>query len=128
MEGKVFQRMRRGAITCGEDTSVREVSQIMVVNRVRYCVVVNDRHEVVGIISARSILKAFGKDLDKTKAKDILLPYTVTITPNSTMREAIGLKIKKRIEHLVVVSDRPGSKAVYGILSAADIVRQMAVA
>jgi len=120
--------MRRGAITCGEDTSVREVSQIMVVNRVRYCVVVNDQHEVVGIISARSILKAFGKDLGQTKARDILLPYTITITPNSTMREAIGLMTKKRIEHLVVVSDRPGSKAVYGILSAADIVRHMALA
>jgi len=128
VEEKVMHRMRRGALTCTEDTTIREVSQIMVVNRLRYCVVVNAHHEVVGIISARSILKAFGKDLDKTKARDILLPYTITITPNSTMREAIDLMIKKKIEHLVVVSDRPGSKAVYGILSAADIVRQMAIA
>ncbi len=128
MEEKVMQRMRRGALTCAEDTSIREVAQIMVVNRSRYCVVVNGQHEVQGIISARSILKAFGKDLDKTKARDILLPYTITITPSSSLQEAIELMARRRIEHLVVVSDRPGSKAVFGVLSAADIVRQMATA
>ena len=128
MEQKVMQRMRRGALTCVEDTSIREVAQIMVVNRSRYCVVVNDQHEVEGIISARSILKAFGRDPDKTKARDILLPYTITITPSSSLEEAIELMARKRIEHLVVVSHRPGSKAVFGILSAADIVRQMATA
>jgi len=126
VEEKVMQRMRRGALTCTEHTTIREVSQIMVVNRTRYCVVVNDRHEVIGIISARSILKAFGTDLDKTRARDILLPYTVTITPNSALADAIELMVSKKIEHLVVVSDRPGSKAVFGILSAADIVRHMA--
>jgi len=126
MEQKVLQRMRRGAITCTENTSIREVAQIMVVNRTRYCVVVNDRNEVTGIISARSILKAFGKDLDKTKARDILLPYTITITPMSSLNAAIELMAKRKIEHLVVVSDRPGSRAVLGILSAADLVRHMA--
>ena len=121
-----MHRMRRGALTCTENTTIREVSQIMVVNRSRYCVVVNDRHEVTGIISARSILKAFGKDLDKTRASGILLPYTVTITPNSPLADAIQLMATKKIEHLVVLSDRPGSKAVLGILSAADIVGHMA--
>jgi len=118
--------MRRGAITCAEQTSIREVAQIMVVNRIRYCVVVNQSHEVVGIISARSILKAFGKDLDQTKAKDILLPYTISITPSTPLKEAIELMSKRKIEHLVVVSERLGSKAVLGILHASDIVVHLA--
>ena len=126
MEEKVMHLMRRGAITCTEETSIREVAQIMVVNRIRYCVVVNSAHEVVGIISARSILKAFGKDLDKTKAKDILLPYTITIYPSSPLKQAIDIMHKKRIEHIIVVSDKPGSKAVLGILHASDIVSKMA--
>jgi len=33
---------------------------------------------------------------------------------------------RKRIDHLIVVSDRPGSKAVYGILHGEDLVRAMA--
>jgi CBS domain-containing protein len=118
--------MKRGAITCTEDASVREVAQVMVMNRIRYCVVVNQKHEVLGIVSARSILRAFGRDLDSTKAKDILLPYAITITPNSPLSTAIELMVKKRIEHLIVVSDRPDSKVVYGLLHGEDLVRAMA--
>jgi len=125
VEETVLRLMKRGAITCSEEASVREVAQIMVVNRIGYCVVVNEKHEVVGIISPRSILKAFGMDLDSTKAKEILLPYTITITPRSPLSEAIKLMNKKRIDHLIVVSDRPGSKAVYGILHGEDLVRVM---
>jgi len=51
MEETVMHLMKRGAITCRDDCTVREVAQIMVVNRIGYCVVVNDKHEVVGIIS-----------------------------------------------------------------------------
>jgi len=69
------------AMTCSEETSVREVAQIMVVNSTHYCVVINQNREVMGIISSRSILKAFGRDLDHTKARDIVVPYTFTITP-----------------------------------------------
>jgi CBS domain-containing protein len=118
--------MKRGAITCSEEASVREVAQIMVVNRIRYCVVVNQKHEVLGIISARSILRAFGRGLDSTKAKDILLPYTITITPSSPLFEATELMAKKRIEHLIVVSGRPDSKVVCGLLHGEDLVRAMA--
>jgi CBS domain-containing protein len=125
MEDKVMKLMRRGAITAGEDFTVREVAQIMVINRIRYCVIVNRAHEVMGIISARSILKAFGEDLDRLKVRDILLPYTITITPSHPLKEAIGLMKKKKIEHLIVVSDRPGSKAVLGMLTAGDIVTHM---
>ena len=60
MEERVMRLMRKGAITCGEETSTREVAQIMMVNATHYCVVINQQREVVGIISSRSILKAFG--------------------------------------------------------------------
>jgi CBS domain-containing protein len=118
--------MRRGAVTCTEDKTIREVAQIMVVNRLRYCIVVSGRNDVRGIISARSILKAFGRNLDRTTAQDILLPYTITVTPATPLTQAIQLMHDKRIEHLIIVSDKPGSKAVLGILSAADIVHGMA--
>ena len=126
MEEMVLNSMRRGAITCSEDTSIREVAQIMISNRIRYCVILDKKHELTGIISARSIMKAFGMDIEITEAKDIMLPYTITINPHSPLKEAIEFMLKKHIEHLIVVSNRPGKKTVYGILSAADIVRRMA--
>jgi len=126
MSETVSKLMRRGAVTCTEDKTIREVAQIMVVNRLRYCIVVSGRNDVRGIISARSILKAFGRNLDRTTAQDILLPYTITVTPATPLTQAIQLMHDKRIEHLIIVSDKPGSKAVLGILSAADIVHGMA--
>jgi len=125
MEEKVMHLMRKGGITCLGDTSIRDVAQIMVVNSLRYCLVINERHEVLGVISARSILKGFDRDHETTTAKDILLPYTITITPNSPLEEAISVMSRKRIEHLIVVSDRPGSKAVLGLLHAEDIISRM---
>ncbi len=126
MEEKVMRLMRKGTITCSEETSIREVAQIMMVNATHYCVVINRNREVTGIISSRSILKAFERDLDQTRAKDILAPYTFTITPSTPLKEAIQLMDKRKIEHLIVVSDRPGSKAILGLLHVEDIVDQMA--
>ncbi len=128
MAEEVRHFMRRGAITCNEDTSVTEVAQVMFVNRVRYSVVVNKQHEVVGIISADSILRAYGSDFNTTKARDILYPYSLVTTPSAPLKEAIGLMCRKKVEHLIVVSDRPGSKAVIGILSSRDIIKNMAEA
>jgi CBS domain-containing protein len=117
--------MRHGAVTCSPDASVKEVAQIMVVNRIRYVVVTDDHGAVSGIISARSMLKAWGRDLDKTVARDILLPYTVTTTPETPLSEAIHVMQKRRIQHLVIVSEQAPHKRVVGILSAVDLVRYM---
>jgi len=125
-EENVRRLMRTGAITCGASASIREVAQILAVNSSHYCVVTNQSHEVLGIISARSILKAFDRDLDKTTALDILLPHTFTVTPNSTLKEAIRLMDGRKIEHLIVTSDREGSKAVVGLLHIEDIIAKMA--
>ena len=117
--------MRHGAVTCGLDTSVKEIAQIMVVNRIRYVVVTDDHGAVSGIISARSILKAWGQDLEQTTAKDILLPYTVTTTPDMPLAEAIKMMQKRRIQHLVIVSDQAPHRRVVGILAAVDVVKHM---
>ena len=118
--------MKRGAITCSGETSIREVAQIMVLNRIRYCVVLNEKNEIAGIISAHSILKAFGKDLDTMRAADILYPHTYTISPENTLEEAVKVMRDMKIEHIVVVSDKQGSKLVLGILNAGDIVTKIA--
>jgi len=118
--------MRRGAMTANEGMSIRSVAQIMVVNRLRYCVVINKRCEVQGIISADSILRAYGKDIDTVSAKDILESRSFTTTPATPLREAVALMTKNKTEHLIVVGDPPGNRSVLGILEASDVVRGMA--
>ena len=90
VEENVRRLMRTGAITCGAVLASGSGPR-RVVPPSHYCVVTNQSHEVLGVISARSILRAFDRDLDKTTAQDILFPHTFTITPNSTVKEAIRL-------------------------------------
>ncbi len=78
-----------------------------------------------GSFQLASILKAFGKDLDSTLAKDILLPYTFTVGPNVPLSEAIQLMDKRKIEHIIVTSDRAGSKAVLGVLHIENVISAM---
>jgi CBS domain-containing protein len=125
LEKKVMHAMRPGAFTCTDDTTLRDVAQIFTINNIRYCVVVNDEREILGVISARSILMGFGKDLEQTTARDILMPYTVTIGPNTPLKDAVDIMIRKKIEHLIVIPDRPGAKAILGMLHAEDIVNRM---
>ena len=126
-EERVAQRIRRGAVTCSEETSLIFVAQIMVVNRIRYCVVINKKHEVLGLISADMMINAFDQDFDQRKAADIVSLHPIlTVTPATPLKDAIALMTKKRVEHIIVISDRPGSSAVIGIIAASDIVTSMA--
>jgi predicted transcriptional regulator len=73
------------------------------------------------------MLKGYKKDLEQGRAKDILLPYTITITPSSSLKEAVRVMNQKKIEYLIVVSDRPGSNAILGLVHAEDIISKMAM-
>jgi osmoprotectant transport system ATP-binding protein len=115
--------MHRGVITCHPQTSIKEVARIMDANNVRSVVVTDDSGEVWGIVSLISILKAWGKDMQTMTAEDLVKPYTVTISPDSPVEEAVSLLQRKRVEHLVIMS--PLRKAV-GILTTFDIVQHMA--
>jgi CBS domain-containing protein len=117
--------MHRGVITCGLQTSVRQVAKIMETNDVRSVVVTDDRGEVWGIVSIISILKAWGKNLDELTAEDILQPYTITVSGDSPIEDAVKLMQKKRIEHLVIVHPGVVRRAV-GILTTFDIIEHMA--
>jgi crotonyl-CoA carboxylase/reductase len=121
---RVRDLMHRGVITCSLETSIRDVAKMMDVNRIRSVVVTDDQGSVSGIVSLISILKAWGKDLDKITAEDILQPYTVTVSPDSALEEAVKLLQKKRIEHLVIVS--PQGRRAVGVLTTFDIIQYMA--
>jgi CBS domain-containing protein len=118
--GKI-QRSRM--VACRVDTPAVQVAQIMVYHRVRYCLVENAQDEVVGIVVSRSLQRA--ADSPSTQAADVMLPC-VTITPDEPAAAAAAKMYRNRWQHLLVVSDRPGSSAVLGIVGATDLLRLLA--
>jgi len=116
--------MHRGIVTCHLQTSVKDIAKIMDANSVRSVVVTDDRGEVWGIVSLISILKAWGQDLEKMTAEDLLQRVTVTISPEAPIEEAVRLLQKKRIEHLVIL--HPEIRRAVGVLTTFDIIQHMA--
>jgi CBS domain-containing protein len=73
------------------------------------------------------MINAFDKEFGRRKALDIVSrDALVTVTSSTPLSEAIDLMAKKSVEHIIVVSDRPGSRAVIGIIAARDIIAGMA--
>jgi CBS domain-containing protein len=121
--------MHKGVITCGPRTSLRDVARIMIKNDIREIVVCTYRTAgMCGVISDWLLAQAHGADLNGIVAEDILLPYTATVSPETSLTEAVELVRKNRIRSLIVVADTDDGKSdrPIGIVSCYDIIKEMA--
>ncbi len=125
---RVRDVMTRGVVTVKFYEPVKEVLSAMVENDVSAVVVVDDRNEAMGIISTVDVLnelKSRGEDeVRRLEAEELMTPFTVSISPESSLLEAAEVMIERRIHRLVVL--HPGEIAggiPVGILSATDVLR-----
>lgn len=56
---QVREVMRTSVLTAAEDTPLRDAAYTMLTHRVGGLPVVNDRHEVVGVVTVTDVLRAF---------------------------------------------------------------------
>lgn len=80
--------------------------------------------ELVGIISERDYARKValrGKASVKTPVKEIMTENVVTVSPQTTVEEAMALMTDKRIRHLPVVEE---GKLV-GVISIGDLVKSI---
>jgi CBS domain-containing protein len=82
--------------------------------------VVEEKDEMVGIVSERDMLRAMaqGKDLDVTRVDEVMTRDVVTVGPDWEVYEATAEMADHHIRHLVV---RNGEQ-VLGILSVRDVL------
>jgi CBS domain-containing protein len=128
-ETLVSDIMHRGVVTCGPRTSLRDVARIMVTNDVRKVVVCTDSEAgMYGVISDWLLAQARGADLDNLVATDIILPFTSTVSADSSLGEATELLRRNRVSDLVVVApgEEGNSDLPVGTVSCFDIIREMA--
>jgi CBS domain-containing protein len=73
-------------------------------------------------------VKAFGEKTEEeiatTTAEGIMTPLVYNVSPEMTLKEVSNIMLLKDIHRVVVLSAEGGRKPV-GLLSAADIVKEM---
>ncbi len=145
----VGEIMQTDVITVGPDTTVRELASILAEKKISGVPVVDDDHEVVGMVSEADIivqdaelhfpyyvplldsviyLQSFNKFEDRlrkmfgSKVKEIMSTEVMTIAPDASVRDAATLMADREINRLPVVAE---GKLV-GIVTRHDIVRAIA--
>lgn len=84
-------------------------------------ILVRDGEKYVGIFTERDYARkgeVVGKTASTTKMKDVMTPKIITVSPDTTVEECMGLMLKYRIRHLPVTE---GTKIV-GLVSMRDVV------
>lgn len=104
--------------TLTRKSTVQDAAQLMMDYRIRALPVIDD-NSLIGSIQALSIIKLMhDRGFLNIKARDIMTPNPVTITGNSLASKARTLMIRKKFDHLPVLT----KKKLQGVLTSSQIV------
>ncbi|MBF0211651.1 MAG: CBS domain-containing protein [Desulfamplus sp.] len=129
----VSRSMVKEVITVDKDLSVFEAYDKMKANKIRHLPVVDDKNNLIGIVTDRDIRSAMpfsllkgGKNEEEKakiadlKVKDIMTQNPMTISPMYTIQDALLMIQKEKVGAFPVV-DSEGK--LTGILSVRDLLR-----
>ncbi len=109
-------------VTIEPDATIAEVVDVLQRERIGAIVVMQEKEELVGIISERDVahgLAEHGAELLAKRVADLMTRGVVTCTPESTVQEIMKEMTVRRFRHLPVVKDG----ALLGVISIGDVVK-----
>lgn len=106
-----------------ESTPMRDVIHEMTSKRLGMTCVVNDREELVGVITDGDLRRKMstGADMLSLRASDVMTPGAVTVPPSALAAEALLVMEQRKITSLVVVNG--DSRRVAGVVHLHDLWR-----
>jgi len=141
--------MKTDVITVSEDTTIKEIAQILTDNKISGVPVVNQEGKLVGIVTEGDLLhkeanpripKFFGilgamiylggidqykedfKKLAASKASEIMTTEVITVSKNTEIGAIATLMVEHNIKRIPVIENGK----IIGIVSRADIIRTIA--
>ncbi len=123
--------MTRGVVTVSTETLVKDIAEKMANQRLSGVAVIGEHGDVLGFVSEMDMLKVLDKpNLEQMSAEDVMSPYLISIAPNATLRQAARVMNERRTHRLLILSEKGvgASQRPIGILSASDIIREVAQA
>jgi CBS domain-containing protein len=113
--------MTTNPTTCPPSATVVEAARVMKQEDVGSVPVV-EGDRIVGVVTDRDIVTrvvAEGRDTDSTTIGDIVSSDVVTVEPDTSIDEALGLMSEHQVRRLPVVED----SRLVGIVAVADVAR-----
>lgn len=119
----IAKLIERGCVTVKADSSLETVVGMLVEWGIGTVVVVDQKMQVLGILSERDIIRHLSekKPLEGMVAKDLMTVEVITVDQQATSSELMQLMTENRIRHVPITRD---SKLV-GIVSIGDVVKRM---
>ncbi len=102
--------------------SIATVSALLAARRIGAVLVLDAAGQLLGIVSERDIVRVLARDGAATlgmTAAQLMTSSLVTVTPATTVAEAMTLMSANRVRHLPVLRDG----ALAGLVSIGDIVK-----
>lgn len=121
----VHEVMRRGVPTCQLDAPVAEIAKEMASKKIDALAVVDADGEAVGMVTDREVVGAYMEELSELTAEKIMQPKAPVVTPDTLVVEAVHVMRDRNVRHLLIKGE-PKREVPVGIISAMDIVREMA--
>jgi acetoin utilization protein AcuB len=129
----VSRSMTRKVISIDQEANIFDAQKLIAENHIRHLPVVDKNDRIIGIVTDRDIRSAwpysFFKEsyhkkekekFSKIKIKDIMTINPITLSPTSTIQDALLLIQEKKIGALPVVDEEGKLK---GIISVRDLLR-----
>ena len=129
----VSRSMTRKVITVDQEANIFDAQKLIAENHIRHLPVVDKNDRIIGIVTDRDIRSAWPysffkesyskKDKEKfskIKIKDIMTINPITLSPTSTIQDALLMIQEKKVGALPVVDEEGKLK---GILSVRDLLR-----
>jgi len=127
---RVQDWMHRGVVTCQPDTPVAEVAATMDTKDISALVVVNEHGAAVGVISRTDLVNArfvqpYMKHWRGLNAEHLMTKPVISVSPDTTINEAVQMLNEKHIHRLVVVEKASDHLRPIGILSVTDLAKHV---
>ena len=100
----------------------KEVAETLTRHRIGAVLVRDGSGAVLGIVSERDLVRAMaaaGRAPDALAAAEMMTRDLATVTPGSTIADALGLMTDRRVRHLPVMEDG----VLRGMVSIGDLVK-----
>ena len=127
----VSRSMTRNVITVDQEASIFNAQELLAKNKIRHLPVIDKDRRLIGIITDRDIRSALPyhslmdhcsekERISKFKVKDIMTKDPTSISPTSTIQDALLLIQNLKVGALPVVDD---DQKLKGIISVRDLLR-----